>query len=244
MASSTNQAVESIEQPTSVSGWNYLRVGGLAALAEAAIYVAGIAYFLVILDFANVSGALQEVELFVANETSLYAMNLLIYVVFGIVLVALVLALHEHLKADAPMLMRATTAFGLIWAGLVIASGMIATLATSAVVDLYSTDPTQATTVWLAVSPVIDGMGGGNEIIGGLWTLLVSVVALRTRALHRLVNYFGLVVGTAGIISAIPALGEIGGGIFGLTQIVWFVALGVLLLGAGRREASAYLREE
>jgi hypothetical protein len=58
------------------------------------------------------------------------------------------------------------------------------------------------------------------------------------------VNYFGLVVGTAGIISAVPALGEIGGGIFGLTQIVWFVALGVLLLGAGRREASAHLRDE
>ena len=129
-------------------------------------------------------------------------------------------------------------------AGLVIASGMIASLATGVVVDLYSTDPTQATTVWLAVSPVIDGLGGGNEIIGGLWTLLVSVAALRARALHRLVNYFGLVVGTAGILSAIPALGEIGGGIFGLTQIVWFVALGVLLLGAGRREASAYLREE
>jgi uncharacterized membrane protein len=52
------------------------------------------------------------------------------------------------------------------------------------------------------------------------------------------------VVGGAGILSAIPALGEIGGGVFGLTQIVWFVALGVLLLRAGRREASAYLREE
>jgi hypothetical protein len=121
---------------------------------------------------------------------------------------------------------------------------MIATLATGVVVDLYSTDSTQATTVWLAVSPVIDGLGGGNEIIGGLWTLLVSVVALQTRALHRLVNYFGLVVGTAGILSAIPALSEVGGGIFGLTQIVWFTALGVLLLRAGRREASAHLREE
>ncbi|RDZ65637.1 hypothetical protein C5B90_04570 [Haloferax sp. Atlit-12N] len=244
MAATTGQAVEEIEQSPTAGRWNYLTVGGLAALIEAAIYVAGIAYFLVILDFASVSGALQQVELFAANETSLSAMYLLIYVVFGIVLVALVLALHERLAADAPMLMRATTAFGLIWAGLVIASGMVATLATGVVVDLYSADPTQATTVWLALSPVIDGLGGGNEIVGGLWTLLVSVVALRTRALHRLVNYFGLVVGSAGILSAIPAFGEIGGGIFGLTQIVWFLALGILLLRAGRREASAYLREE
>jgi hypothetical protein len=244
MAATTGQAVEGIEQSPTEGRWNYLTVGGIAALIEAAIYVAGIAYFLVILDFTSVTGALQQVELFAANEASLSAMYLLIYVVFGIVLVALVLTLHERLAAGAPMLMRATTAFGIIWAGLVIASGMVATLATGVVVDLYSADPTQATTVWLAVSPVIDGLGGGNEIIGGIWTLLVSLVALRTGALHRLVNYLGFVVGGAGILSAIPALGEIGGGVFGLTQIVWFVALGVLLLRAGRREASAYLREE
>jgi hypothetical protein len=236
--------MEEIEQSPPVGRWNYLTVGGFAALTEAAIYVAGIVYFLVILDFASVSGALQQVELFAANEASLSAMNLLIYVVFGIVLVVLVLALHERLAADAPMLMRVTTAFGLIWAGLVIASGMIATLATGVVVDLYSTDPTQATTVWLAISPVVDGLGGGNEIVGGLWTLLVSVVALRAGALHRLVNYFGFVVGAAGILSAVPAFGEIGGGIFGLTQIVWFVALGILLLRAGRRKAPAPLRGE
>jgi hypothetical protein len=44
-------------------------------------------------------------------------MYLLIYMVFGVVLVAAVLALHARLKTDALMLMRATTAFGLIWAG-------------------------------------------------------------------------------------------------------------------------------
>jgi hypothetical protein len=119
---------------------------------------------------------------------------------------------------------------------------MIANLATGVVVDLYSTDPAQATTVWLAVSPVIDGLGGGNEIVGGIWTLLVSVVALRTRALHRVLNYVGLVVGAAGVLSAIPGLDEVGGGIFGLTQIVWFVGLGILLLRTSRREAAPGLR--
>jgi hypothetical protein len=230
--------VEGIERPTDVGRWDYLTVGGLAALTEAAIYVVGIVYFLVVLDLPNITTPLQQVELFAANQTSLYAMYLLIYVVFGIVLVALVMALHARLKVEAPMLMAATTAFGLIWAGLVIASGMIANIGTGVVVDLYGTDPAQATTVWLAVSPVIDGLGGGNEIVGGIWTLLVSVVALRTRTLHRVLNYFGLVVGTAGILSALPSFGEIGGGIFGLTQIVWFVGLGILLLRTSRRETT------
>jgi hypothetical protein len=54
--------------------------------------------------------------------------------------------------------------------------------------------------------------------------------------LHRVLNYVGVVVGMAGILSAVPALGEVGGGIFGLTQIVWFLGLGILLLRNSRRE--------
>jgi hypothetical protein len=192
MVSASNVAVEPHEPSAEIGAWNLQRIGGLAALTEAAIYVAGILYFLVVLDYANVTGASQQVELFVANETSLYAMNLLIYVVFGVVLVALVLALHDRLKTGAP--------------------------------------------TWLAINPVVEGLGGGNEIVGGIWALLVSVAALRAGLLHRALNYFGVVVGLTGILSAVPALGEIGGGIFGLTQIIWFVGLGLILLRTSRRE--------
>ncbi|MFC5369067.1 DUF4386 family protein [Salinirubrum litoreum] len=230
MASASGVAVGGTEPSVRTNRWNLRRIGGIAALTEAAIYVAGILYFLVVLDYANVSGPLQQVELFVANQTSLYAMNLLIYVVFGAVLVALVLALHDRLKTGAPTLMQAATAFGLIWAGLVIASGMIANVGTGVVVDLYATDPTQAAATWTAIGPVVDGLGGGNEVVGGIWTLLVSVAALRGKLLPSLLNYVGIVVGAAGIVSAVPAFGEIGGAVFGLTQIVWFVGLGIVLL--------------
>jgi hypothetical protein len=236
MASASSTAIESTEPSVKTGRWNLQTVGGLAALTEAAIYVAGIAYFLVILDYANVTAPRQQVELFVANQTSLYAMYLLIYVVFGIVLIALVLALHDRLRSGSPSLMQAATAFGLIWAGLVIASGMIANIGTATIVDLYATDPSQATTTWLAINPVVEGLGGGNEVVGGIWTLLVSVAALRAGMLHRTLNYFGVIVGMAGILSAIPALGEIGGGIFGLTQIVWFVGLGIVLLQTSRQK--------
>jgi hypothetical protein len=236
VASTGNVVVEGSEPSAEMGTWNLQRIGGIAALTGAAIYVAGILYFLVVLDYANVTTPLQQVELFAANETGLYAMNFLIYVVFGVVLVALVLALHDRLGTAAPTTMQAATAFGLIWAGLVIASGMISNIGTSVVVDLYSTDPNQAAATWLAISPVVEGLGGGNEIVGGVWTLLVSVVALRAGMLHRALNYLGIVVGLAGIVSAVPALGEIGGGVFGLTQIVWFVGLGLVLLRTSRRE--------
>ncbi|MEM8533032.1 MAG: DUF4386 family protein [Chloroflexota bacterium] len=206
------------------------KMGGIAAIYQAAAYVAGMVFFLLVMDYTGVVDPVQRVALLADNQLSLYIMNLVIYVVFGIFLVVLTLALHERLKTNAPSLMRTATAFGLIWAGLVIASGMVANIGTGVVVDLYETDPTQAAMIWLAIDTIVEGIGGGNEIVGGLWVLLVSWAALQTDGLPRVLNYLGLVIGLAGIVSAIPAFGDLGGIIFGLGQIVWFVWLGFVLL--------------
>ncbi len=211
------------------------KAGGISALYEAAAYVAGMVVYLVVLDYPNVVDIAQKMNMLIEYETILYVMNLLIYVVFGAALVVLSLALHDRLKAGSPALSQVATVFGLIWAVLVIAAGMIANIGTGVVVDLYAQNPAQAETVWLAVEVVYDGLGGGNEIVGGLWTLLVSWAALRTGALPRLLNYLGIVVGAAGVISAAPALAEIGGIVFGLGQIVWFVWLGIVLLRGDQR---------
>jgi hypothetical protein len=155
----------------------------------------------------------------------------------------LALALHERLKAKAPAIMQTATAFGLIWAGLVIAAGMIFIIGMDTVVKLYGQDPAQAATVWAAIDPVFEGLGGGVELVGGVWVLLVSWAALRTGGLSRALNYLGVVVGVAGILTVVPALGEIGAMIFGLGQIGWFLWLGIVMLrgnaGAAAQKADA-----
>ena len=209
---------------------NLQKMGGLAALYEAAAYVLGIVFFIGIVDYSGVVDPLEKVALLVDNQAMISLINLIIYVLFGIVLVVLSLALHDRLKAGAPAIMQAATAFGLIWAGMVIASGMIFNIGLGVVADLYSTGPAQAATVWLAIDAVSNGIGGGIEVVGGLWVLLVSWAALRTAEFPKVLNYLGLLVGVAGIITLVPALGEIGGIVFGLGQIVWFAWLGIDLL--------------
>ena len=59
--------------------------------------------------------------------------------------------------------------------------------------------------------------------------LLVSWAALRAGGLPKALNYLGVVVGVAGLISAFPGLRDVGM-IFGLGQIVWFVWLGIVML--------------
>lgn len=206
------------------------KMGGVAALYEAVAYVVGIVFFIFLVDSSSVVDPVEKVVLLVDNQALMYLITLIIYVVFGVFMVVLSLALHERLKDGSPAMMQTATAFGLIWAGVVIASGMIYNIGMGTVIDLYSTDPAQAATVWLAISSVFDGIGGGVEVLGGLWMLLISWVALKTDKLSKALNYIGLVIGLAGIITIVPALGELGGMIFGLGQIVWFLWLGIIML--------------
>jgi len=210
------------------------KMGGVAALIETATLVVGFALYFTLLASADYGSLdvdpVQNVAFLADNQAIMYTWNLIIYVVFGVFLVVLALALHDRLKAGSPAMVRTATAFGLIWAGLVIASGMVANIGAGIVVDIYGNDPAQAASVWLTLSFVVEGLGGGNEIVGGLWVLLVSSAALRAGGLPRALNYLGVVVSVAGLLTVVPALGELGGAIFGLGSIAWFVWLGIVML--------------
>ena len=211
------------------------KMGGVAALIEAATFVVGIALaFTILAPYAT--GDLdpgQTVAFLADNGAILYLWNLIIYVLFGVFLVVLVLALYERLKAGSPAMAQTAFAFGLIWAGLVIASGMVFNIGLGTVVDLYSEDPAQAAAVWLAIASVQDGLGGGNEVVGGLWVLLVSWAALRAGGLPSALNYLGMVIGVSGLLTIVPAL-EVLGAVFGLGLIVWFAWLGIVMLRGSR----------
>jgi hypothetical protein len=206
------------------------KVGGLAALYLAAAYIAAMPYFLVFVKSQGVVDPVEKVALLVGNHGSMQAMYLLTYVIFGIVLAVLALALHARLRDRPPILAQAATAVGLIWAFALVASGMIFNAGMAAVVGLHGTSPAQAVSAWQAIEPVTEGLGGsGGELLGGLWVLLVSVAALRTRGLPRLLNWLGVAIGAAGVLSVVPVLKDLGYG-FGLLQIVWFVWLGIVML--------------
>ena len=55
---------------------------------------------------------------------------------------------------------------------------------------------------------------------------------------HTILNYLGVAIGVAGILTVVPPLGEMGGLIFGLGQIVWFAWLGIVMLRSGPSTAA------
>ena len=185
--------------------------GSLAALYMAVAHLVGIVIFLVILDYLSITDPLM-------------------YVFFSFALVVLSLALFDRMKSGAHALMQVATAVGIIWAGSLMASGMVANAGLAAVVALSAQDPEKATLLWQGVEAVANGLGNANgEILGGVWVFLVSLAALRGGELSKGLNVLGLLVGVVGIMSLIPGLTEMMIGVFGLGQIIWFVGLGISL---------------
>jgi Domain of unknown function (DUF4386) len=215
------------------------KMGGVAALIQAAAYVVGLGLALTLLAPVLDADPDQYVAFLVDNLILMYVWHLFIYLVAGVFLVVLVLALHERLKAGSPAMAQTAAAFGLIWAGLVIASGMLIINDLGVVADLYDKDPAQAATVWLALSSVEEGLGGAIELPGGLWVLLLSLAALRAGGLPRALNYLGVVIGAAGILTVVPAL-DVLAAVFGLGFIVWFVWVGIVMLRS--RPGAAYVK--
>jgi hypothetical protein len=160
------------------------------------------------------------------------------YLVNGTFLAILVLALYQQLKTGSPTLARVAACFGLFWTGMVFASGFITLYGWDVIGKLASTDPTQAETLRLVVDTISSGIDSSDRFLGSLWVLLTSWAALRTRRLTRPLNYYGIVIGIASIVSSIaPALSVLGLA-FGVEIIVWWVWLGIVLLRGKTKETA------
>jgi hypothetical protein len=209
---------------------NLQRSGAFAAFYLATAYLIGFVVFLVVLDYSHITEPAQKLALLVEQQGVIFSTNLLIYVFFGLVLVVLALALNDRLKSSAPALTQVATVIAIIWAGSLVASGMVANAGIAPVLTLYAQDPTQAALVWQGYETVASGLGNGNgEILGGFWTVLISLAAFRGGGLPKVLNFLGLLVGLVGVFSILPGLTDLVG-LYGLSQIIWFIGLGFVLL--------------
>lgn len=205
-------------------------IGGVAALYLAVALLGAMPYFLLVVDYPSATTAADKVSLVVENYSSMYAVYLITYVLFGLAVGLVAFALYDRLAAAAPSAMRAATAAGLLWSVALVTSGLVFSYGMTTIVDLHATDPAQAAQAWQGIEPVAMALGGaGGELLGGTWVLLLSLAALRAHALARAVCWLGSVIGALGIISVVPSL-HTASIAFGLLQIVWFLCVAWILL--------------
>lgn len=210
------------------------RLAGIAALVKAATYVVGFAVMAVYLAPRGfVDAALDpagSLAFLLQNQPAMYVWYLLLYVVGGFALVAVVAGLDDRMAASSSLARRSTSVVGFVWAGLLLASGLVALVGQNAVIALAADDISMATSTWSSVSIVQDALGGGIEVVGAVWVLGVSLAGLRTRAVGRGLALLGIAIGVAGVATLVPALAEATTALFGIGFIVWFVWMGAIML--------------
>ncbi|MBT3888133.1 MAG: hypothetical protein HOF66_02485, partial [Nitrosomonadaceae bacterium] len=161
---------------------NLQKLAGFSAISEGLIYIVAFVYFGAFWSYP-VDGSPTEKMTYLADNQLLFSIiYFLMYVVFGVLLAVLVIGLHERLKHTNNPVVTLGSLFGVIWVGLVITSGMISNIGLDYAIGLMDANPEKALDIWIIVSVITESIGGGNELVGGLWVLLISVVAIQERS--------------------------------------------------------------
>ena len=93
------------------------KIGGTCAIIEALIYVAAFIIYGGILVYPNANAsAVEHLSFLTDNYLTLSILNLISYVLFGVLLAVLVLAIHQRLKSHSPSFSKLASVFGIIWA--------------------------------------------------------------------------------------------------------------------------------
>lgn len=212
--------------------------GAIAAFTEALIYLVGFALFFGVLNAGSQASPEQRLAYLIAQRDVYYAGYLIIGVLFSFVLIALVQAVSVRLSSASPQLVRYTSAVGYIWAGMVLASSLIFLTSLAALAKYHQADAGQALTIYRGIAIIVEALGGGIELVGAVWLLIISYVGLRHRIFSPWLHGWGLLVAGSGVLTLFSGLTFLAAlpvfewltAIFGLGQILWFVALGLALL--------------
>ncbi|MEC8418399.1 MAG: hypothetical protein VXZ36_11320, partial [Pseudomonadota bacterium] len=161
-------------------------------------------------------------------------------IVFSLGLILLNQSLLKIFESTSPIAARFNSSLGNIWATFVLASTFIFLVSLPFLANYAKTSEDNAIVVLNSVDIVIDALGGGIELLGALWVLLISYMGIKANKYAKTIHIIGIAVGIAGIFTLFSGLSALEGNmvfeastsIFGLGQIIWFLLLGVVMAKA------------
>lgn len=105
---------------------------------------------------------------------------------------------------------------------------MIANIGLNFVIVIGIKEPENAMLIWSSVSIISKGLGGGNEIVGGIRVLFLSIIALKEKLFIVKIIFLDMLVGISDILMVYPL--DIFTEIFGISQIIWFLWIGIFMI--------------
>jgi hypothetical protein len=211
---------------------NLQKAGGVTAIIAAATYLFAMGLAATVLNpMVDATRGFQDSMAFLmANRSLVFVWHFSMYLVNGLCLTVLVLALSERLKGGSPRRAQIGSAFGLIWTAFVFLSGLITIYGNESLIAFYQKNQGQAESLKTVLDTITLGIDSSDKLLGGLWVGLMSLAAFRNRAFSRAVSIFGMVIGAAGLTGTlVPSLASVSY-VFGVGAIAWWLAVGVHML--------------
>ncbi|MDA8596921.1 DUF4386 family protein [Candidatus Pacebacteria bacterium] len=202
---------------------SFKKISTISALYGGLSYIGGIFVYLQLLKYDNATSASEQLAIIGNNPVLVHITTLLIYVIFSFAIILLASYLYLKLKNKQPVLSLLSVITGVVWATILIASGFISMTVTTLLMN--GTAASELTSAWQAIDIISNALGGGNELMGGVFTGLVSLAMYKARFSSMVTSILGALVLLGGTISALPYLADIGIGIFVISQILWFFSL-------------------
>lgn len=209
----------------------HMRWGAGAFFAMPMCYFVMFIIFGVVLSFPQTESVSDKIA-YIGSQQSIISLAYIVgYLLFGSLLLIAVQTTHIRLKVLSSQLLNTASAFGLIWVVLMMCSGMVALVGMNTMLSLFAKSSPHAETLFYVYTTVANALGGGVELLGGLWVFLISFYGLKTAQLAKGLHIVGLVVGAFGVLTLIQSVPEIKDA-FGLSQIVWFIWMGFACLNS------------
>ena len=203
------------------------RFGALAFFLMPVCYLGMFIIFGALLAIPQGPDINERITYVMAEQDLIGIAYLLGYFIFGILLLVAVQAIHNRFLGVSRHLLNSAGLFGFIWVVLMMCAGMIALVGMNTMIAMNLKDPQAAAILFYSYTMIVNALGGGIELVGGMWVLLLSIAGLRSSIFSRSLCVVGLFVGVFGILTVFPSLPFMKEA-FGLTQIVWFVWVGVV----------------
>ncbi|MEZ4195645.1 MAG: hypothetical protein R3B53_04650 [Candidatus Paceibacterota bacterium] len=201
----------------------FKKIATISAAYGGFSYIAGIFVYLQLLQYDSATSASEQIDIIGNNPVLVHITTLHIYIIFSFGIILLATYLYLRLKEKQPILGLLSLITGVIWATILIASGFISMGLTTLLMN--GTAASELVFAWQAIDIISNALGGGNELMGGVFTGLLSLAMYKARFSSMVTNILGALVFIGGTISALPYLTDIGIGIFVISQILWFFSL-------------------
>lgn len=214
------------------------KAGGIASLVCGLTYIFGFVLFFGLIEAPVDSTEISHLHFLLSQRDTFFMGYIVIGIVFSLGLILLNQSLLDTFKKTSPITAQFNSSLGNIWATFVLASTFIFLVSLPFLANYAETSEDNAIVVLNSVEIVVDALGGGIELLGALWVLLISFMGIKANKYAKIIHILGVTVGVAGVLTLFSGLSfletvplfEAATAIFGLGQIVWFFALGIAMI--------------